>query len=678
MNTAPTSRHIELDPQWINGNGGDPQDYNYRSDESQLAQDAGLHMQSYQAHNGYYQQHAPVQPPPDLHGTIRDGDSRPSAYRTDTQFADYSSVEPYEYEQPSIDHGADYSYGNVYSQSPPTMPHGYSMPDVRPAADPRLKDQQLQRHSVPNARAHSERSPVQQRSPQDGAFDPYLDQHHSVAVDGVPPPPPAHRSNSGISPSPLGNGRSHSESCAPLPSTAPLNIRKERGSISNSPLSQVQTNRPYTDHNFSISPSVSQGQAQNPAMSTSRHVPAPTAPRDAYHRRSMSPTRNGHAMPASLVPGYEPPIRPEQPQHIASRQPMHHSQYGTGIAENVPEYQGQQGQQHRPLPQHAATINTQSPLQALDRGSDRRPHRASAPVPHPRAVSPDRRMPPRKSVSPQPEIAPSERRGSGIPFGPDSYDALNPFAGSGGTSPGARYHNPEQAREAALQHEREKQLGGGPIIGSDGKEIDPSDHLPTDTWAPEPEAKAPKKTAQVNIRFRNSPQGAQPMPPSSRRTLHDASSRPASISTPAYSTSPKHMPYSTSPNNNTPYSTSPSAMPDNISPTTAARARLQKRTRVSPAHPNSSPIVPTMNTTSQNPVLRSAASDYPLRENENYGYGSSPGYGRHPPAHAPPVPGKVPIGTGMGQEDWRRDPLSEELSRIDIGVGGGSRGRRWR
>ncbi|KAL8870276.1 MAG: hypothetical protein Q9174_003640 [Haloplaca sp. 1 TL-2023] len=680
IHNGPPNGHIETDPYWGNGNnGGDLQDYNDQFDESQLTQDAGLHMPSYQAYNGYHQQHAPVQPPPDLHGTIRHNDSRPSTYRTDTQFADYSSVEPYEYEQPPIDHGAGGSYGNVYSQSPPTMAHGNSTSGVRPATDPRLMGQQSQRHSLPSGRAHSERSPVHQRSQNDGAFDPYLDQHRSVAADGVPPPPPAHRSNSGISPSPLGSGRSHSESCAPLPGTAPLTIRKERGSISNSPLSQVQTSRPYTDLGLSASPSVPQDYAHNSAMTTSRHVPASTAPRDAYHRRSMSPTRNGHAMPASLVPGYEPPSRNELPQQVASRQPMHHYQYSNSVSESAPEHQSQQGQQHRPLPQHAATINTQSPLQALERGPNQRPHRASAPVPDPRAVSPDRRVPPRKSVSPQPEMAPSERRNSGIPFGPDSYDALNPFAGSGGTSPGARYKNPEQAREAALQHEREKQLGSGPIIGSDGKEIDPSDHLPTDTWAPEPESKVPKKTAQVNFRFRNSPQGAQPMPPSSRRGPHDASARPASISTPGYSTSPNNnIPYSTSPNNHVSYSTSPSAMPDNISPTTAARARLQKRTRVSPAQPNSSPIVPTMNTTSQNPVLRSSASDYPLREHENYGSGNSPGYGRHPPAHAPPVPGKVPLGTGMGQEDWRRDPLSEELSRIDIGVGGGSRGRRWR
>jgi hypothetical protein len=42
-----------------------------------------------------------------------------------------------------------------------------------------------------------------------------------------------------------------------------------------------------------------------------------------------------------------------------------------------------------------------------------------------------------------------------------------------------------------------------PIIGDDGREIDPSDHLPTDTWAPEPERKSRKP--EVIIRFKHSP-----------------------------------------------------------------------------------------------------------------------------------------------------------------------------
>ncbi|KAI5279162.1 hypothetical protein KEM54_004319, partial [Ascosphaera aggregata] len=39
-----------------------------------------------------------------------------------------------------------------------------------------------------------------------------------------------------------------------------------------------------------------------------------------------------------------------------------------------------------------------------------------------------------------------------------------------------------------------------PIIGNDGRIIDPSEHLPTDTWAPEPERR-PAKAANYTVKF---------------------------------------------------------------------------------------------------------------------------------------------------------------------------------
>ncbi|KAK8139545.1 hypothetical protein PG984_000668 [Apiospora sp. TS-2023a] len=104
----------------------------------------------------------------------------------------------------------------------------------------------------------------------------------------------------------------------------------------------------------------------------------------------------------------------------------------------------------------------------------------------------------RKSVSPAP---PQEhRRLSGVPFGPDSYDELNPSVNPANDPNSSEYTN-----------------AYGKIVTSDGREVDPSDHLPMDTWAPEPEPKGPKKDDQSS---RPTPGGAQPMPSlsCSRRT----------------------------------------------------------------------------------------------------------------------------------------------------------------
>lgn len=652
--TGPPLGYEGYGQQWTDVQRSHTHNYNHHPEQNQHASNLPFDQHPHERFHEEYdprQTHQAPQRFPELDDPYVD------TYQPNGHYASLPNSASYIQSHPSMEQRVATSSDYPYSSSPPSMPHGNSMLDVRPDHYARPCKPQHQRHSLPNARGNPEQSPTQQ-SFTNGYSQEYAYQHPSYPEDDdVPPPPPAHRSNSGVSSSPVASGPSVSEGRVhPIPGTAPLNIRKERGSFSNSPLSQVQNSVPHGEYASSTSPSHVQHYGHSSAVAASRQNEASSAARDAYHRRSISPTRNGLIMPSSLVPGQVP----DSSQHMPSTG-MYDSRARykqTSGRDNTPQYQQSQYQQHQtpPMqsrPNHGATIQTQSPLQAIEKVSDQRPHRASAPIAHAHSTSPDPRIPPRKSVSPRPESNPNERRGSDVPFGPDSYDAFNPFVStnSAGVSPGARYETPEQAREASIQHDREQRLGDGPIIGSDGRVIDPSDHLPTETWAPEPETKAPRKTAQVNLRFRNSPQGAQPMPRPSPRILHDTSTRPCSISTPPFNQE----------SNNT---------PDSISPVTAARARLQKKNRTSPAHPNSSPAVPMVNTALQNPVLRSTASDYPLKEHENYGYGGSPTYNRHSPSGIPPpVPGKVPIG--MGQEDWRRDPLSEELSRIDIGVSGG-------
>ena len=476
--------------------------------------------------------------------------------------------------------------------------------------------------------------------------------------DSGPPPPPVHR-NSGPRTTAQPSGQAQAEYYPPIAQPAPLRVRNERNSISNSPLSQVQSNTPYTDHPLSTSPSNSQ-LSRSGASVASHTSCSQNDGRQAYNTRSISPLRDyTHTMPPSLVPGYAPSIVDDETERDVRERRM--SARPVYANEPIPQYQQStnDGVQPRiPLPKNPVP----GPIRSIEDSYDRRAHRASAPITMSQASINDPRTPTRKSVSPQPGSEPGGRRSSAIPFSPDSYDAYNPSMSttSSVNSAGPQYKTPEQAKNASRQHEVGSRLADGPIIGSDGRVIDPSDHLPTETWAPEPEVKTPKKGPQITMRFRQSPLGAQPMPVSTRRPLHDTTARPHSVSTPIYAHSP-----------------------DSNASASGNRTRLQKKSRVPLEHttplPNSSPPAPRIDNSSYHSTSRASPSAYPSRDNENYGRGSSPNYPRGSPSGLPPpIPGKIPLTAG--QEDWGRDALSEEMRRIDIGVGGGqsrARARRF-
>ncbi|KAL2003259.1 hypothetical protein VTN02DRAFT_4469 [Thermoascus thermophilus] len=236
---------------------------------------------------------------------------------------------------------------------------------------------------------------------------------------------------------------------------------------------------------------------------------------------------NVQNMPPSLVPGYDPAIAEAESDRAIheSRASRRHSSSMSMHYQPVPQPEPQYFQAQPPEPQYYLAQPSDSqyfpePVQRLhsspgpvDERLDRRP---SPVVSKSRSTSPDpRAIPLRKSVSPKPP--PTEERGlTGVPFSPDSYDALNPNAGksSATSAPASRYETPGQAMEAARQTGLERERDLKPIIGSDGRVIDPSDHLPTDTWAPEPERKSKKQ--DVVVRFKRSPQsspvGSRPPP----------------------------------------------------------------------------------------------------------------------------------------------------------------------
>ncbi|KAJ5475609.1 hypothetical protein N7539_007896 [Penicillium diatomitis] len=248
-------------------------------------------------------------------------------------------------------------------------------------------------------------------------------------------------------------------------------------------------------------PPVHRSRMAQPPSPTKQPVPhsqPPYTPYSPVYTDNRSPT-----MPASLVAGYESEERERVYEGHLSRR---------GSASHLED------EMMIPQPLSAASSSAMVPVAT--------PSYASAAVPstydntiYPLRTSPqpiddrastrhrgisqtsDSRMITRKSVSPAPPIS----RGSSVPFSPDSYDSFNPRSSrsGGGSEPLPAYDTLSQARDTALRSQIEPHRDSDqPIIGDDGREIDPSDHLPTDTWAPEPERKGRKP--EVIIRFKHS------------------------------------------------------------------------------------------------------------------------------------------------------------------------------
>lgn len=433
-----------------------------------------------------------------------------------------------------------------------------------------------------------------------------------------------------------------------VPSPAPLNISGRGSAASGHYASPSPAQRAYGTNNFTTSPSPVTARDYYDERAGSSHANSYNSNPDPYSgHASVSDSALVHRaldydmppVPPTLVPGIDPALS----QEIATRfhEDRIHEQRYIQPAPNVTPTRGRQHSEppvgyavqpsphshhHRDSRGYGASYSTgpstPSGPQAI---TDRRGH---SPSPNPTHTIK------RKSVSPAP---PQEgRRLSGVPFGPDSYDELNPSMSS--------------AKEDGKNGEYTNAYGK--IVTADGREVDPSDHLPMDTWAPEPEPKQPKSAETTSSR--PSPAGAQPMPPSGRRQIR-ITARPQSIAA-APST---YMASDVEP--------SP--------PPSAGRNRLQKKNhRVSamptlPA-PSSSPLGPATshqrNSTPPTALVRAGTFDY---ENHGPPYGAPRGaYG-----NGPPIPAKVPLMSGAlvptaggGPDEWA---LVDEMSRIDLGTG---------
>ncbi|KAJ5692674.1 hypothetical protein N7462_002097 [Penicillium macrosclerotiorum] len=219
-------------------------------------------------------------------------------------------------------------------------------------------------------------------------------------------------------------------------------------------------------------------QPASPAQPPVGQSPSPYTP------YSPGYTSNTSSMPASLVAGYE---SEEHDRVFEGRNSRKNSTSHLEDEMMIPE----------PLAPSPAPVPTSMPAQA------------SVPIPmpyDPRCIPSEHLLSLLMTVQALYGVeAAHARTGSSVPFSPDFYNTLNPQASRSITSrePSPAYETPSQARDAAVRSEVTPVRDlDQPIIGDDGREIDPSDHLPTDTWAPEPERKSRKP--EVIIRFKHS------------------------------------------------------------------------------------------------------------------------------------------------------------------------------
>lgn len=534
-------------------------------------------------------------------------------------------------------------------ETPPHDAHRHSMPtyshnnSYQPYA-PEGENEQFRR---------SANSSYQQSPPRHHSYDSNYNHGYETmqpTVEDAPPSPggghhSGHRRGSRVS---QYDERRYDE----VPSPAPLNLSGRGSSASGRNSASTAPSHQYSNSSMGYTSNNSQLSYRSQTESVSSRTSYNSMPQLEQRSRRLSEDQLGGSpgyglppVPATLVAGMDPVIAQEISDRIYDEKRASYNQNGGNSArgryQNSPQYQ--------PNRTHPQSYHEASPTPFVPAAATYDEHQshfstAIVPIVKPSAISPDPRAPMRKSVSPSPGPSDDKRKLSGIPFGPDSYNALNPSLSSSMSTPplSAAFDTKEVNPDAK-------------IITHDGREIDPSDHIPESNYAPLLEKKGPKYASQLPDRNYRPPP-SQPVPATGRRPLKQ-SGRPQSmaLSTPNYMNSG----------------------PPEPSPPTG-RNRLQKKTNRMSAQPalNSSPLAPITpyqdNSYAPRSLPRTNTSDFGT--NENYAptnYGSSSGYrGTSGP---PPIPAKVPMGMSSppypqpgGADAWA---LLEEMKNIDLGSG---------
>jgi hypothetical protein len=463
-----------------------------------------------------------------------------------------------------------------------------------------------------------------------------------------PPPPPAHRQGSAaVSPVTYGTPNGGRPS---IP-TSPLDAR--------SPLQTIERNYEA----YKSSPTTHQ--AQHPGQQLLRYQPNPLSEDQFRHSTgSYAPSGDRDANPPPRSGSYDaldrydgPPSNPED------------SRRHSNVLQRMP---GPYEQDFHHPPPRSSTFD------------ERHVYASSSPIFRPRAVSPNapRHQIPRRSISPSISAGGRESLND-VPFSPDSYEAINPVRSTPTTTqPQSPAEITAQEKEEARQKEVERLRELGPIIGNDGREIDPTDHLPSDTWAPEPERKIRKPEMVIRFKTKEDIRRTPVSSPASARPQSYAghASSPVSIQadSPSSRTGRNRL-QKQAPNRPLPvqpyqHANSSPAVPQQLTPTRTLPTQPFQ-------HPNSSPSMPmtqhhqTYATPPRVDPHRPALSEYSVHS--NMVHSSPPHQSPYDNITLPPVPAKIPL---YAQDDYggyprsgHYDSLSAELSSIDIGPSRASR-----
>jgi hypothetical protein len=587
-----------------------------------------------------------------------------SSYHTPSQGDRRHSALPAFAPQDIVEKSPSASYGS----SPPIRSSPGMVRSAPESRDPGQR-MQLNRYSISHTRTDIYRDSPLRQSISNHEIEPAQEIRPSSPDDGPPPPPPAHgqRLPSSRTPSNTYQDTNAFQIPRKLQVSSPTTFSPD----ARSPLQTIERNfDPYYQPNASPLPPFPSKQDSYEDQDLYEAYSKPGESQYAPPPRSQTfprPNSNRENNPPLSAGGYDGlPTETEEPlsYDFAEKQRSWNSPPPTG--------------------QSRGLFSQGRPTQAYDfpdKADQQRTYQSQPHIVRPRAISPGaRNVPPRKSVSPHPASPSDDRSLSGVPFGPDSYDILNPIISPNvaeSNSP-TKVETPEQLKEAARLHEVEKLREQGPIIGNDGREIDPSDHLPSDTWAPEPERKARKP--EVVIRFRKKDEAIRtPIKFSSSPT----SARPLSVPIPVQGSSPYSV----------------ESPPSGVK---VGRNRLQKQMPSRPLpiqpfqHSHSSPVVPVaprvtefntpspgarlppvndfnIHSTGSRAPARPALSEYSMMANR--GYDSSPYHYGYEPS-PPPIPAKVPFyaaETPPYTSHGNMDPFAVEISSIDIGGSGGRR-----